>query len=289
MVSGKDDLKLSEYVPVTSKTAPLFPPWFDLELARTGQKFSCKYFAQLVFANIMSLVVSLSDLPTRRALFLTRKSNTPERAFKRYVSTAQQVHLWYHSDILDPSWAKSISNVREIHNYASNYLESLNPPVLKSPVHPEDNPKDFQPNERLWKAFKMDLAKLNYEDQPTDYHYSAPKFQFKQYGWQMAIWPFVALPILNPETLGIEMPSDEKGLQGFIHLWSVIGYALGTDEENIYCKDAWSKNEWQGCKHHLREILLKTFLPQLINLDFEGKTMIESMLLVIQMFTFTVG
>ncbi|CAG7729842.1 unnamed protein product, partial [Allacma fusca] len=272
MVSAEDNLKLSEHVPGAPETAPLFPPWFDLELARTGQEFACKYFAQLVFANIMSLVGGLADLPTRRAIFLTRKSNTPERAFKRYLSTAQQVHLWYHSDILDPSWAKSISTVREIHIYVINYLESLNSTASKFNVNPENNLTGFQPNERLWTAFKMDIAKLNSEDQPLE-------MEVKQYGLQMAIWPFIGLAILNPEPLGIAMPSEEKGLQGFVHLWSVIGYALGTDEQNIYCKDVWTKNEWQGCKHHLREILLKTFLPQLINLDFEGQIMIESMIM----------
>ncbi|CAG7824590.1 unnamed protein product [Allacma fusca] len=87
------------------------------------------------------------------------------------------------------------------------------------------------------------------------------------------------MPVLNPVSLGIVMPRDEKGLKGFAHLWSVIGYALGTEEQFILCKDTRADNDWGECKRHLRDIFLKHLLPQLMNLDFEGEIMIESMLL----------
>ncbi|CAG7728112.1 unnamed protein product [Allacma fusca] len=275
-ISITDVLKLGETLPLDSRTTSLFPCWFDLELARTGQRFARKYLAQISFANGMSLILLLSDYQTRRVLFLTQKSETPEKAFKRYTATMQQIVVWFESDILSPNWVRSVTNVRKIHSHASSHVKSLNSTASKFTVTPEENETGFQPNGNLWKAFKMDLAQMRYEVQPTEFDYSTPKFKFNQYTMVMTVWAFMALPILSPQALGIKNAMEEE-LQGYAHLWAVIAYALGTDEKFIFCKG--TLIEWQDCKCQLKDLLTKHFLPQLLNLDFEGELMIESMLL----------
>ncbi|CAG7823961.1 unnamed protein product [Allacma fusca] len=274
-VSISDILNVGESLPGDSGTTSMFPCWFDLNLARTGQKFARKYFGQIFFAHALSLILLLSDYQTRRVLFLTRKSDTPEKAFKRYLATAQQIHLWYHSDILSPEWAKSITNVRKIHSYVLFYVDSLNITNSKFTATREENPTGFQPNERLWKAFKMDLDNFDRRDRFMEFDYSAPKFKFNQFTMAMTVWSFMALPVLNPRPLGIAKPSDGD-LQGFAHLWTVIAYALGADENFIFCKNA--RKDWRGCKRYLKGLFRKHLLPQLLNLDFEGEIMIESLL-----------
>ncbi|CAG7687114.1 unnamed protein product [Allacma fusca] len=241
-------------MPGDSGTSFVFPCWFDLNLARTGQEFARKYFGELVFANVFGLVAALADSPTRRVLFLTGKSNTPEKAFKRYLASVQQVHLWYHSDILSSWWATSIRNVRKIHSYASFYVESLNSSVSKLTATRENNLMGFQPNKKLWKAFKMDLRQFSNGSQSAEFENSDPKFKLNHYGMTLTLWGVLALPVLNPVSLGIVMPSDEKGLKGFVHLWSIIRYALRTDEQFIFCKDTRSDNDWRESKRQLRDI-----------------------------------
>ncbi|CAG7663172.1 unnamed protein product [Allacma fusca] len=274
-VSINDILKLGENSSGDSGTTSIFPCWFNLDLSRTGQIFAQKYYGQILFANVMSLILLLSDYQTRRVLFLTQKSETPDKASKRYLATAQQIHLWYHSDILSPDWAKSVTNVRKVHSYASFYVDSLNGTESKLTATPKENPTGFQPNERLWSAFKLDLGNFDTRTRPQEFDYSAPKFKFNQYTMAMTIWAFMALPVLNPEPLGIARPS-EKELQGYAHLWAVIAYAVGTDEQYIFCKDP--QIDWQKCKSYLMDLFREHILPQLMNLDFEGELMIESML-----------
>ncbi|CAG7659340.1 unnamed protein product [Allacma fusca] len=191
-VSITDILKLGESLPWDSGTTSLFPCWFDLELARTGQRFARKYAPQLYFANAMSLILLLSDYQSRRVLFLTQKSETPEKAFKRYTATMQQIAIWLDSDILSPTWAMSVTNVRKVHSRAASRVICLNSTASKFTATPEENPTGFQPNENLWKAFKTDLAQLRYEAQPTEFDYTTPKFKINQYTMALTVWAFLS-------------------------------------------------------------------------------------------------
>ncbi|CAG7824589.1 unnamed protein product [Allacma fusca] len=157
MVSVNDIVTLGETLSGDSGTSSLFPCWLDLNLQEPVKNLN---------GNI------LANWPS-----LMRKSSSPEKALKRYLTTGQQFHLWYHSDIFSPSWETSIRNVRKIHSYASFYVESLNSSTSKLTATPEDNPTGFQPNLKLWKAFKMDLREFYKGSQSVEFEKSDPKFK----------------------------------------------------------------------------------------------------------------
>lgn len=46
----------------------------------------------------------------------------------------------------------------------------------------------------------------------------------------MTQWAFVAPVILFPKTYGLGNATDEL-LDGFVHLWEVIGYSLGIEDK----------------------------------------------------------
>ncbi|CAG7716615.1 unnamed protein product, partial [Allacma fusca] len=261
-----------------SGSTSTFPCWLDVKLARIGQNFAQKYFGHMFFAHALSLVALLSDEQTRRVLVLTGKSDTPDKSARRYLATAQQIHLWYHSDILSPQWTQSVEKVREIHSFVAFYVDTLNDTYANIKVA-EEKRSGFKPNEKMWEAFNLDIKNFDREkilSQSVHFNISLPKpkFKFNQYTMTLTIWAFMALPILSPTQLGISKYS-ERDLQGFAHLWATVGYALGTEERFIFCK---TPDEWPECKLFLKGLFQTHFLPQLLDLNFEGETMIESLL-----------
>jgi hypothetical protein len=94
-------LKEGANVPSDSDVETLeLPDFFDPELFCLGQTIMQKnYFAMFVakLAGLISLFAIPSILET---LIFTKQSNTPCKAFSRYVSTILHTFIWYHSDPL---------------------------------------------------------------------------------------------------------------------------------------------------------------------------------------------
>jgi hypothetical protein len=78
------------------------PEWFDLDKFRRGQQVAMKYLFGLLLAETLSLLMLLSFLGPLKSLVFTRKSDTPYKSFKRYLSTATRVRSWYSDDIWQP-------------------------------------------------------------------------------------------------------------------------------------------------------------------------------------------
>lgn len=78
-------------------------------------------------SNFCGLLTLLSDPKGLKILSSTQRSNTPEAAKKRYVSTIMHIISWYETDLSpgSKSWA-SLNQVRRMHLLASNSSNAKN-------------------------------------------------------------------------------------------------------------------------------------------------------------------
>ncbi|XP_034250225.1 uncharacterized protein LOC117650739 [Thrips palmi] len=83
------------------------PPWFDEERFKRGvETFEKNIF--LMFTGKMAGLLTLLAVPTIvKVLVLTKKSEEPVKAFRRYVDTIRHMLFWYRSSLKDP---KSLSH-----------------------------------------------------------------------------------------------------------------------------------------------------------------------------------
>ncbi|GLH16412.1 Uncharacterized protein GBIM_20685, partial [Gryllus bimaculatus] len=104
------------------------PAWVDDEKVRLGQQFAQKYFFGLVFAEMISLFLLFSLPGSLHSLIFSGNSDTPFKAFRRYLSTVSRVRAWYRADL----WAaegearRHLRAVRQLHALYRRRLNELN-------------------------------------------------------------------------------------------------------------------------------------------------------------------
>ena len=192
-----------------SGNPPGFPCWCDPELARAGQKFAVKNYVQIGLGHILSLILMLANQQSRRVLYVTNRSNTPETAFKRYTVTALHITVWYKTDVLSPEWMKSLRNLRRIHDGAGKYFSELhltNQTDFHKPLVTEESGKEqeFKPNKKVWDAFNADLAESKYahmmKNGTVKYTIKNKSKEFyNQFQFSITQWAFTALQIIFPK------------------------------------------------------------------------------------------
>jgi len=219
------------------------PEWFDLDKFRRGQRVATRYLFGLLLAETLSLLMLLSFPRTLVSLTFTRKSDTPYKSFRRYLSTVARVRSWYFDDIWQPGTEghKNIRVVRAMHEKVRHELHNTKidevykkgtlsrsctfgckGAAIWSPLH-EMIREDFQgscpyprPNQR---------PSLNYQRNPV--FLNQMEMAITQFG-------FVGLFILFPKTFGAHGVSDED-MDAFVYLWRCLGYMLGTDDRYNLC------------------------------------------------------
>ncbi|XP_018330912.1 uncharacterized protein LOC108740896 [Agrilus planipennis] len=102
------------------KNATYIPPFYNEEKFKRGQQFYNKYLFSLFFAKLMGLIATLCVPTILKILMFTDMSDTPYKAYKRYVATILHMNVWYRKDFRPDSelW-KSVRLVRGMHNSTS--------------------------------------------------------------------------------------------------------------------------------------------------------------------------
>lgn len=110
------------------------PEWLDRDLFDRGRAFYKRYLFCVFLSDLVALLAMFSVTRILRPLIFTRRSDTPFKALKRYVSTIGRVVLWYSGDVWDPQdpAQKDILKVRRIHVAAA---ASFNDPVRREALH----------------------------------------------------------------------------------------------------------------------------------------------------------
>lgn len=261
------------------------PPWLNITLFQLGQKFARDNGGHLLLSHIYGLFCVNLFLDSYEILLFHGGFDSPEGSSRRYIGIANEIFSWYRNSepVQDfPSFmrvAKRIRNVRRTHRNvtltAERFLQSerISPPLL--------NPSTFKSrsiNEKLWKAFKIDVANSNipFENRrfPIEYYLTEEERRpINQFIQTITQFGFVGFPVLFPERVGLTNVTDEE-MFGFNHLWAVIGYLVGIrDEFNISLQP-----DLYTARTYFRDIFETFIQPAFFQVDFYSKILIDSLL-----------
>jgi len=195
-------------------------PWADKALLKQGLQFWMRNVYALILAGTSALMFGFSVKPESVVLLRTKKFNTPESSFLRYISTGRRIASWFRFDITDDNGdaIKNIKVVRKMHRY---YAKSKTPlPTLSDLGY---NPE----LRKLMEAIRTDLKDLEIPNAPTHLLSWDPPLQISQLDMALTQFGFLVFVFLFPDTLGV---ADRHLMDGYIHYWAVLGRLLGLED-----------------------------------------------------------
>lgn len=121
-----DHLKKGANTPaIDPSKIPDRPEWFNEDRFQRGQQFFRKHLAAHLLALYCSLLSGLGVVNLLVALIFTGQSDTPSKAYARYLRTYFHICWWVYGNIWDKenNAYKSISNVRNLHHGVSQAMK----------------------------------------------------------------------------------------------------------------------------------------------------------------------
>lgn len=236
------------------KSDQQLPEWIDPTSILAGRDFVRRHFFLIFFTHFISLILLLSYIPVRNVLLLTKRSHTKPLALKRYLSTLMHVKLWYEGDLITPegSAVRDILKVRKIHTGVSWRLKdqsctnALRQPEIQSLI---DNSEAT--SSRILKSIRK-ITDDNNNDTTVSKENQTRLHPISQLDMMVTQYCFMGLLTTFPEKFGVSScAEDAKGLSGFTHMWAVIGYLLGIEDQFNLCL---------GEKNHLKKFILRDIL-----------------------------
>ncbi|XP_030759158.1 uncharacterized protein LOC115884641 isoform X2 [Sitophilus oryzae] len=111
---------------------------------------------------------------------------------------------------------------------------------------------DFKPGSRLWKSLENVKQKHNSASKKS---MCVLKYRINQKDMALAQFGFMGLIVTRNQLLGIHDMNDDE-LECFLHVWRVIGYVLGMEEQYNLCRK--NIDETKAICH---EILTRVITP----------------------------
>ncbi|XP_070160363.1 uncharacterized protein [Polyergus mexicanus] len=208
------------------------PYWLDMDKFKRGQQFALRHFCSLSISSLMGLLQIFSFADGLKPLIFSQKSNTPYRAFKRYLSTINRFRNWYTSN----PWCEGtqayhdVQTVRRLHRCMRRKLCNMSDDQidLASEISHIKCP-----------AFKM-ITKDFADACPTAKSWQCPYTMSRMKGLNQGDmsgtqFACMGLFVLYPEQFGVYNASDED-LEAFCHLWRGLGYLLGIEDQYNFCR-----------------------------------------------------
>ncbi|KAK3927745.1 Neurotoxin LmNaTx64.1 [Frankliniella fusca] len=227
------------------------PPWFDEQLFQEGQRVARENHAGMATAEAQALFLLFAFPAGLDPLISTARSDTPETAGRRYLSTNLRLLSWITSDPFDPQSEcyRNLVAVRRMHANVRKACNEGKPDELavKFTVG-RDQPRELIcPQAQLFSSVFASVPGGSYagpcpvvsllEDRlPRDL--GAVKLTVDRYRrpfltqGEMAItqWGFFGLFILKPHVFAAPYISRRE-LEAVVHVWAVLGYCLGIDDK----------------------------------------------------------
>ncbi|XP_029174441.1 uncharacterized protein LOC114943046, partial [Nylanderia fulva] len=208
------------------------PDWLDMDKFYRGQQFALRYLTGVALSGLMSLLMIFNFADGLKPLILSQKSNTPYRAFKRYLSTNRRFMNWYISD----PWRegtqayRDIQMVRKLHR---NMREKL------CKISDDQIDRESEITQLMCPAFKT-IARDFEETCPTGKSWQCPYTMLRMKGLNQGDmsgtqFALMGLIVLYPEQFGVHNASEED-LEAFCHLWRGLGYLLGIEDQYNFCR-----------------------------------------------------
>lgn len=263
----------------------LIPPWTNNTLFNIGQKFAQQNIGHLGMSHLFALIFDNFLPDVKETLLITGTTSSPEGSAKRFTATAAQVALWYQNSLDDPIQKKillqSIQQVRRRHFDASykllvkfkdpNFLEIYRKQLILKML--KDKQSIFN-DYIFWSAFQADLKNsripLNKRAYPPFTYEGIPVNQFTH---AMTLFSFAGMVIVFQKQLGI-LHATEEELRGYVHLWGVLGHALGVQDEYNICMQASLEETTQL----FQDILDDIAIPSLFHMDETSHVQISALL-----------
>ncbi|CAG7730400.1 unnamed protein product, partial [Allacma fusca] len=252
------------------------PPWFNETLYKTGQKFARDNRFLISFCHYIGAVLVACGDQAGQIILGTGKSHVRERAIPRYIATDRQVWLWYENNLKEDSIASlSMENVRAIHRSVETGYGNTS--KGNGSIFREIN----KVNEPLWKAMEMDLKHSGIPQEYRRYsdnliaNCKDTRITMNQFSLAIAQYLFVAIPLITKDVFSVISPSQDQ-IQGWSHLWAVLGYAFGIEDEfNVALQPL------EDIMEYYLEFFRKIILPGLFSLQIESKILVEVLLNII--------
>lgn len=208
------------------------PHWLDMDKFYRGQRFAQRYFSVISLSNLMGLIQIFSFSDGLKPLILSQKSNTPYRAFERYLRTIKTFRNWYTYN----PWCKKDPAYRDIQR-----VKKLHRAMRQKLCH--KNFEEIDQDSRIQNTWCPMLGKIS-----KDFIDTCPMAKNQQCPYTMTRtrglnqgdmsgtqFACMGLIVLYPEQFGIHDANDED-LEAFCHLWRVLGYLLGIEDQYNFCR-----------------------------------------------------
>ncbi|CAH1164154.1 unnamed protein product [Phaedon cochleariae] len=98
---------------------------------------------------------------------------------------------------------------------------------------------DFKPGSRSWLSLRKVRLLHNHSSKQSN---STLKYRINQKQMSITLFGFMGLGLIRSKMLGIHKATEEEW-RGFIHLWRVIGYALGIEDRFNICRESVSETK----------------------------------------------
>ena len=222
--------------------------WIDPELIKQGREFFRRNFLAILFAHFIGLIFLLTIRPVAAILLRNGKFHKPAKHhnWHLHLSLFRKLISVYRSnvdfnDLDDPVVSEILSLRRSACKEAKNFRKFVPPPAQELQLTPEQ--------EELLAAVKADLndgsknvplcSQVEVKDVAKIFATINPDVPWSQYDLAMTQFAFFGLVALFPKTFGIHCT---KGLQGFVHIWAVLGALFGLENRfNLCRKENWDE------------------------------------------------
>ena len=226
------------------------PDWLNPELIQIGQTYIRKHFFSIFFAHLTSLIFLLCYLPVRYTLLRTGRSDSKLKAFRRYLTTLIHIKGWYEGNLVhdndpvgsSPSPAvQDIYRIRTLHCRISKslsnklYTKNTTTTVIFKDERVEECNNNNNSHKLLVKAVRSDLESTFPGTQGsrvtlTGHEPGQQMPVISQLDMAVTQFCFMGFISLFPKSFGIH-GRDNRGLEGFVHVWALIGYHLGIEDD----------------------------------------------------------
>ncbi|CAL4246706.1 unnamed protein product [Meganyctiphanes norvegica] len=207
-----------------------------------------------------------------RVLIYTRRSDTPMKALKRYVSTIMHIIRWEEGDVWDPNDQayKDLQSVRSMHSKASGLVNSQKAydKVANVPVSDKKYVNSSCP---MNSHIRDDLRKQKHKLSPLE-NEQTPPFYISQWDMSFTQYAFFGIITAHPKEVGVHYGTDEE-FEALIHFWRGIGYLLGVEDKYNFCN---------GSLAEVRKLCLEferlIILPHLTSVEWKFEHMSRSLI-----------
>ncbi|XP_064090316.1 uncharacterized protein LOC135204182 [Macrobrachium nipponense] len=176
----------------------------------------------------------LSNSRALKPLIFTGRSDTNDKAMRRYFSTLLHVMTWYEGDVWDPNDPahKDVLSIRSIHNKVAQLVNSSRNHEKVKNIKVTDK-GHVEPECPYYPSIREDMRRVA-ENALDHQESSQPLTYLNQLDMSLTQYSFFGLLVAHPKKLGAGAATEEE-FEGLIHFWRGIGWLLGIDDKYNFC------------------------------------------------------